>query len=814
MQLLKNIKISRKIYGGFGVVLGLLLIIAIVGFFSLKGAGNNFTEYRSLARQTNQAGRIQANMLMTRLFVKNFVISASKDNISGVRKRAQTTLELIPKTRELTTDPEFLKTVDLVEIQLKEYISQFDKVTVKQEKRNDLVNKVLNVTGPQMEKKLTEIMESAFADGDAEGAYRAGITLRNLLLGRLYVAKFLVENDQNSYQRVIKEMTAMTQNEKDLLANLQNPHRKQLAQEINDLHAKYVPAFKTVYQTINERNKIIKGELDRIGPIVADEVEKLKLAIKGLQDELGPRAAFDINQAISITAIISVIAVIAGLLAAFFIGTGISRPITSMTTVMGRLAEGQKDSEIPAQDHGDEVGLMAKAVQVFKESMIKADELSVKQKLEDAEKENESIRIQKLIQDFELTIVSVLDSLTEADRSMRKAATDVKATSESTKNESEAVASAASEASTNVETVASAAEELSSSISEISRQVLQSNSVSEQAVHEADKTSEQIRVLEENVSKIGEVVSLINDIADQTNLLALNATIEAARAGDAGKGFAVVASEVKNLATQTSSATDEISAQISEVQRSTQEAVQAINSISGVIGNISEISSSISAAVEEQGAATQEIARNVEQAASGTQSVSVSIADVLNAAEKSDVAADEISHSSSKLSEQTSNLQSRVASFLREVQHDNVENAELLPWTNEYETGISSIDQDHQKLLGHINNLYRKIKSGDISQINPDEISMIRGEYADHFKGEEIFMEQRGYARLQEHRNDHRLFLQRLRELEADFNTGDTSHALELMSLLSNWWQKHAEGEDRHLTEYANNHLTEYADSH
>jgi len=310
---------------------------------------------------------------------------------------------------------------------------------------------------------------------------------------------------------------------------------------------------------------------------------------------------------------------------------------------------------------------MADAVQVFKDNKIKADALSEQQRREEEEKEQERLRLHNLISAFEKTIVMVLDNLNAADRTMKQAALEVKNTSEITKTESEAVASSAVQASSNVETVAISAEELASSILEISRQVAHSNEVSNDAVNAANQTSGKIKVLEANVARIGEVVALINDIADQTNLLALNATIEAARAGDAGKGFAIVASEVKNLASQTAKATEEISFQISEVQTSTQGAVDAINSISAVIQTISEISSSISTAVEQQGAATSEIARNVEEASKGTQNVSASITDVLHAAEKSDGAANSIEQASQSLSTQTKELQSKVSTFLKKT---------------------------------------------------------------------------------------------------------------------------------------------------
>ncbi len=667
MDFLKKFRISTKVFTGFGAVLLLLTVVAFVGVINLNGADTNFSHYRSLARETNQAGRIQANMLMTRMNVKNFVISASDETIKGVHARAETTLKLIPEARALTDNAQFLSVIDNLEKQLQAYVSFFNEVTEKQDRRNELVNETLNITGPQMERKLSEIMRSAFDDGDAEAAYRAGMTLRNLLLARLYVIKFLVENDQASYERVMKEMKEMGENEKVLFANLQNPQRRSLASEIKELVPVYASAFEEVYQTINARNGIIKGELDRIGPEVADEIEKLKLNIKAQQDDLGPRAEAEINTALMTVIIVSVIAFLFGIVAAFVIGKGISSPVVNMTNAMSKLADGDKESDIPAQDHKDEIGHMAKAVQVFKDNMIKADNLAAEQEASRAEREKRAEMVENLTHRFDGDVSGVIETVASAATEMDGTASSMSNTADQTSEQATMAAGAAEEASTNVQTVASAAEELSSSISEISRQVAQSTQIAGTAVVEVDGANEKVQGLAEAANKIGEVVALITDIADQTNLLALNATIGAARAGEAGKGFAVVASEVKNLANQTAKATEEISAQIGGIQGATQDAVHAIGSIGGIINQMNEIASTIASAVEQQGAATQEIARNVEQASSGTSEVSTNIVNVTKAAAETGQAAGSVRESAQNLSTQTETLRGIVQKFLTDV---------------------------------------------------------------------------------------------------------------------------------------------------
>jgi methyl-accepting chemotaxis protein len=345
----------------------------------------------------------------------------------------------------------------------------------------------------------------------------------------------------------------------------------------------------------------------------------------------------------------------------------VSVPVKRLTGVMVRLADHDLGAEVVGVARRDELGAMAHAVQVFKDNMIKADEVSAAQAREQAAKEARARKVDALTSAFDASIGEVVQSVSSQAVQMESSAQSLSATAEQATSQSSAVAAASEEASANVQTVASAAEELSSSISEISRQVAQSSKVAASAVSEAEKANQMVQGLVAASGKIGEVVKLINDIASQTNLLALNATIEAARAGEAGKGFAVVAAEVKNLATQTAKATEEIGTQINEVQGATQSAVQAIATIGKTIGEINEISATIAAAVEEQSAATQEIARNVEQAATGTQEVSSNITGVSQAANDTGTAAGQVLTTARDLAQQSETLRAVVSAFLIDV---------------------------------------------------------------------------------------------------------------------------------------------------
>ncbi|MEE9140934.1 MAG: methyl-accepting chemotaxis protein [Alphaproteobacteria bacterium] len=345
----------------------------------------------------------------------------------------------------------------------------------------------------------------------------------------------------------------------------------------------------------------------------------------------------------------------------------IVNPVKSMTEAMTKLAEGDLTVEVPATDRKDEIGDMAKAMQVFKDNMIKSEELQEQERKDQEAQAKRAERIEELTRDFDKGVSEALGTVSSASTEMQSTAQTMSSTAEETNRQATAVAAASEQASANVQTVSTAAEELSSSLEEVGRQVAQSAEIARNAVDEAQQADGTVQGLAEAAQKISEVVELINDIASQTNLLALNATIEAARAGDAGKGFAVVASEVKSLANQTAKATDEIGAQIGAMQGATSEAVGAIQGIGTTIGKINEIATTIASAVEEQSAATGEIARNTQQAAQGTQEVSSNIAGVTKAAGETGQASDQVLESAGQLAKQAEGLRETVDAFLAQI---------------------------------------------------------------------------------------------------------------------------------------------------
>ncbi|MBR1175235.1 HAMP domain-containing protein [Bradyrhizobium sp. KB893862 SZCCT0404] len=342
-------------------------------------------------------------------------------------------------------------------------------------------------------------------------------------------------------------------------------------------------------------------------------------------------------------------------------------PIVKLTARMSSLAEGETRKEIPCVERTDEIGAMAAAVGVFKDNMIKASQLAVEKERENELKMRRANLLDDLTRGFEAKASELLGGLASASAQMKEAAQSMTSIASTTGEQTALVASASQHTSGNVQTVAAATEELSSSISEISRQVAQSTEIASRAVENARRTGITAMTLADGAKRIGDVVTLIQNIAAQTNLLALNATIEAARAGEAGRGFAVVAAEVKSLASQTAKATVEISEQILAIQTASDGTVAEIRGVADVIAEIDQIGAAIAAAIEEQGSATREISRSIQQAASGTQEVNFNIAGVQQGADKTSAAATQVLSAVDQLSTQSGNLSEQLGRFLSEV---------------------------------------------------------------------------------------------------------------------------------------------------
>jgi methyl-accepting chemotaxis protein len=373
-----------------------------------------------------------------------------------------------------------------------------------------------------------------------------------------------------------------------------------------------------------------------------------------------------------------------------------TRPVSRLEAALRRIADGDYETDIPGTEYGDEVGSMARVAEVLRDSAgervrleaearqqaevarqkerEETEQLAAEQRARDVRQQERAkrreireARMSRVVGDFESSIGAAVGDLERASNSMRDTAGDMVEVSDTTGRKVNAVSEASNQMQDNVSAMASAIEEFAASISEVNQQMQNANSISREAVNASERGTTAIGQLSESSRQIEDVVKLINDIAEQTNLLALNATIEAARAGDAGKGFAVVASEVKSLANQTAKATEQVTAQITDMQSVTSTAVQVISSMGEANERLNNVMLTVSSAVEQQQATTNEISRSVQYTSEGTQRVTAEIHEVADGAEKTGVASANVMQASEQLEQLAQDIKARVELFLNEV---------------------------------------------------------------------------------------------------------------------------------------------------
>ena len=408
---------------------------------------------------------------------------------------------------------------------------------------------------------------------------------------------------------------------------------------------------------------LLDGEVSQFGELTPGLVERQKSeGISRAKSTLGT-----MEQTKFVTLMAVAMASLLAILLALMIGRSLANPIRGMTEAMRRLAEKDFSVAVPGQERGDEIGDMAKAVLVFRETGLEADRMREAETaaIDDRARRNQAV--EAAIGAFEGSATEIMAMIAAASTELQDTATSLSATAEEASVQTTAVAVSANEASANVQGLASSGDELARAIGEIGRQVRNSTEIATRAVAQASETDGQVQQLSVSAERIGEVVALINSIASQTNLLALNATIEAARAGEAGKGFAVVAGEVKELANQTRQATEQITQSVEAMQKVTDTTITAIQGIGQAIASLDSIARIIEDSIAGQDRATRDIAMNVQQAARGTEEVSANIAQVNQAAASTGNAATQVMASASDLARQTERIRQEIDRFLLAV---------------------------------------------------------------------------------------------------------------------------------------------------
>lgn len=630
-----NLKIRWKILIGVSFIAYLLILVAVQSYLSLKYSESQFKEYRKLVEQTNVSSKFAIDLASFTLRVNDYLLTNSEDAANDIREKAVAIKNAIEEMAALFESDQNYVLIKSANVEFDAYITAFEEVTGFVKERNKLVKR-LKKLGPDAEQKINSTLEKAYENDDVTAAYYSGLLLGNVLRARLNANEFLINHHPKSALMVRNELSSLEEaaQEMTVVVNDLDPYEKIL--EIMTLSGTYTPLFNQLISIIKKRDELIKNSLNVFGPRLTSTMKRIQENNETRQRELGEIATSNNHQAVFTLSIVAVIAITLCAVGSLLLSRIIARPVVRMTETMSEIVNGDLNADVPALGQSDEIGQIAKAVQVFKENALETERLrSEKIEREQQAAEEKRQATIKLADDLERSVKSVVNRVGHATEQMKDTATEMAQSTGVTVDRAGIVELASIEANTTAENVAKSAYDLSASIKKISEEITSARELTDIGKGKAEVTNETVQSLTEGVRKIGDVVRLIDDIAEQTNLLALNATIEAARAGEAGRGFAVVASEVKSLANQTAKATEDIRNQIEHIQMTTNKSVAEIEDVAELIIKISEMTDDVANAVGHQDRATQDISDNIRKTANGTQQVSLNIAEVNAAANQS-----------------------------------------------------------------------------------------------------------------------------------------------------------------------------------
>jgi len=609
-----NQKIAFKTMVAPVLIILLMIFIAGVAFVNLQDIKHEVIGItQDLAPDAGVASSLMEEVYRKRLAVKDYIKTASPQAIEHFEEAGKDFSRTLNQAQEQIQNPQRVAMLDEIQALNKEYRDTFHNVVVRNmNQRNQIVSETLNVKGPFIEKSLSEIMETAYRDSAPSAAYYAGVVQKHLLLGRLYVFHYLVDNDQASYQRVAQEFKLADNAFEVMLNNLQNPSRRQLAQQAKQAMAAYQEGFNQVVEAIQARNQGMTQVLDVKGPVMAETAVALQQSVfESLADQSSQVERVIVNTKSAIE-LVTLFAAVVGLLIAFIVMRGIVTPIKNTNAVLKDIAEGDGDLTvtIPVTSK-DEIGALAMNFNTFVG------------------------KLRELIGQ----IANATDQVASASMQMSAVTEQTSEGVNRQRSETEQMASAMNEMAATVSEVAKNAENATAAADQADKQAIQGNQVVQQTVTaiqslagEIESAASVIDKLRGESENIGSVLDVIKSIAEQTNLLALNAAIEAARAGDQGRGFAVVADEVRTLAQRTQDSTTEIEKLIAGLQGGASHAVgvmeqsrervgdtvqrasvagESLSAITHSVSSILQMNNEIATAAEEQSVVAEEINRNV-----------------------------------------------------------------------------------------------------------------------------------------------------------------------------------------------------------